>query len=79
MELRSVMEPVSKIFFQVAIPDGMNAIRRHREIRDWLGANCDCTWETIMNLKYIEVYFDRDAEKDASTFKMFWHGVDDGN
>lgn len=76
MEYKTLMEPVLKIYFKVGIPTGMDVAQRNREIRNWLGQHCDCTWETIMQLKFIEVYFEIDAEKDAATFRMFWDGID---
>lgn len=76
MEYKTLMEPVLKIYFKVAIPGDMDVAQRNREIRNWLSRHCDYGWETIMQLKYIEVYFDIKAEKDAATFRMFWDGTD---
>lgn len=79
MEYRTLIEPVEKIYFEVVVPDTMDPTRKNREIRNWLGANCRCTWETQINYGMddtIGVYFDLGAEKDATTFKMFWHGIE---
>jgi len=69
------------IYFKVAVGD-TDATKKNREIRKWLSAKCDCTWETQISNDYksIEVYFDPDAEKDAVTFKMFcMELIDDWN
>lgn len=81
MEYKTIMEPVQKIYFEVTVlPNAHGQLfttKRNREVRDWLGANCGCTWETqIVDLLTIGIYFEIGAEKDAATFKMFWIGVE---
>ena len=46
MEIRTMMEPVQKYYFEVGTGTRKDAALLNREIRDWLGQNCDCTWET---------------------------------
>lgn len=52
-----------------------DAALENREMRDWLGANCACTWETGISgdCHYIIVHFDEDsAEEDMMGFKLKW-------
>lgn len=78
METRTLLEPVEKYYFEVGlINDDLQEL--NREIRDWLGQNCECTWETKWikdNGRYMDkvgVYFDLESnEEDMMAFKLRW-------
>ena len=85
MEIRTLMEPVDKYYFKLQLPPKKTHDAFNREIRNWLGQNCQCTWEThwesIQDLSQmktqktqsLEVYFDLDsAEEDLMAFKLRW-------
>lgn len=80
METKTLMEPVEKYFFGIDV-DASKSSELNREIRDWLGQNCACTWETkielcgpfSMDFRIIEVYFDMDTPEDEMmAFKLRW-------
>ena len=78
METRTLMEPVSKYYFGIEVGDSDIAILS-RKIRDWLGQNCGCTWETKWikdtdkHIDVVGVYFDMDtAEEDLMAFILAW-------
>lgn len=57
------------------IPVVEDAALENRQIRNWLGANCACTWETHISkdCRHIVVHFDDDsAEEDMIGFKLQW-------
>lgn len=73
METRTLMEPVEKYYFYIE-DDTIEAASLNRKIRDWLGNNIGCTWETkIEDLKAVGVYFDLDTPmEDMTAFKLRW-------
>ena len=78
METRTLMEPVNKYYFQISFEYGKEAANVNRNIRDWLGENCGCTWETKLNRDedysiIVGVYFDLDTpEEDLMAFILRW-------
>lgn len=85
IEIRTLMEAVPKYYFHVT-PNELdktidymeNLTGLNREIRDWLGQNCGCTWETKLEGKGqstlgISIYFDLDSDHcDLMAFKLRW-------
>ena len=78
MEIRKLIEPVPKYYFQVPWQNKIAPAEVNRNVRDWLGENCGCAWETKFdddenNSCVVGVYFDMDtAEEDMMAFKLAW-------
>lgn len=73
MKTELVLDYVPKYVSHIEIND--DATAENRELRNWLGANCGCTWETEISkdCRFIKVYFDMDsAEEDLMGFKLQW-------
>lgn len=80
METKTLMEPVEKYYFAVVVEKLQDVTELNREIRNWLGMNCECTWETKLAVKptdlhadVIGIYFDLDTPEDEMmAFKLRW-------
>ena len=66
--------------FHVQCPQDKNEADFNRELRNWLGQNCEIGWETKLaggsewNKKgKIKVWFPMEQTDDVLKFKLAWH------